>query len=216
MSVGSYVRFRSRSRHRSPIGSSRWGCRCSGPLLLSVFSSASCGRGRCASCEAYVGRTTYRSRITMVQRRSAGGDPEGPGDSFRTRVFPARVEGCPLCDRPRKGRKMPHSPALAQAPAQAPASPLASPADHRSSSVLAVLCSCFPEGLPEGAGGRPGNDGLPHCEDGSTDGEIADSPRHKTPLVLPSEGRDAGARGSPNLREQGLSCEGEDPSCSPL
>ena len=42
----------------------------------------------------------------------------------------------------------------------------------------------------------------------STDGGIADSPRRKTPLVLPCEGRDAGAQGSPNLRKQGLSLVG--------
>ena len=81
-------------------------------------------------------------------------------------------------------------------------------ANHRPSSVLAFLCSCFPEGLPEGLGGRPGNGVLPHRECRSTDGEIADSPRRKTPLVLPCEGRDAGTRGPPNLRVQVLSLVG--------
>ena len=69
--------------------------------------------------------------------------------------------------------------------------------------VLAFLCSCFPKGL-----GGPGDDVLPHREDRSTDGGIADSSRRKTPLVLPCEGRDARARVAPNLRERVLSLMG--------
>jgi len=39
--------------------------------------------------------------------------PDRPGDSFRIIVLPARAEGCPLFDRPKRGRKKPHQPALA-------------------------------------------------------------------------------------------------------
>ncbi len=68
------------------------------------------------------------------------------------------------------------------------------------SCVLAFLKDCLKDWE-----GRPGNDVLPHREGRSTDGGIADAPRRKTPLVLPCEGRDAGARVAPNLRVQGLS-----------
>jgi len=119
----------------------------------------------------YVNRKKYLPRIPTARRRSAGGDPEGSGDSFRTLGLPARAEGCPLFDRPKRGRKTPHQPARAQVPA----SPSAWPADHRSASGLTFLCSCFPEGLwwrPRIVGGdRPGKDVLPHTEDRSTDGD---------------------------------------------
>ena len=100
---------------------------------------------------------------------------------------------------------------------QAPASPPVWPADHRSSSVLAFLCSCFPEGLPEGLRGTGWylkdwgyrrDDVLPPREDRSTDGGIADSSRRKTPLVLPCEGERRRGPGFVNLWEQGLSLAG--------
>ena len=69
-------------------------------------------------------------------------------------------------------------PAAPTGPRQAPASPPAWPADHRSSSVLAFLCSCFPEGLggpagercspsPRGSVNRWGNRRLPAPQDPS-------------------------------------------------
>ena len=75
------------------------------------------------------------------------------------------------------------------------------------SCVLAFLRDCGLRSRIVG-GDRPGNGVLPHREDRSTDGGIADSSRRKTPLVLPCEGRDAGARVVRNLREQGLSLVG--------
>jgi len=39
--------------------------------------------------------------------------PDRPGDSFRTTDLPTGAEGCPLFDRPKRGRKKPHQPALA-------------------------------------------------------------------------------------------------------
>ena len=87
-----------------------------------------------------VGRQTYRSCITWVQRRSAGGDPEGPGVSPTLRPGP---RGSPLFDWPRKGRKPPHPPALAQAPASPPAWPrIIGPR------LFWRLCSCVPVFLP--------------------------------------------------------------------
>ena len=68
-------------------------------------------------------------------------------------------------------------------------------------------CSCVLAFLKDW-GGWPENGVLPHREDRSTDGGIADSWRRKTPLVLPYEGRDAKARVVRNLREQGLSLVG--------
>jgi len=58
--------------------------------------------------EHYVGRRKYLypSRLTV-------GRPDWPGNSFRTIDLPARAEGCPLFDRPKRGRKKPHQPALA-------------------------------------------------------------------------------------------------------
>jgi len=52
--------------------------------------------------EHYVGRKKY-----LYPYRSAGVGPDRPGDSFRTIVLPARAEGCPLFDRPKRGRKKP-------------------------------------------------------------------------------------------------------------
>jgi len=52
--------------------------------------------------EHYVGRRKYLypSRLTV-------GRPDWPGNSFRTIDLPARAEGCPLFDRPKRGRKKP-------------------------------------------------------------------------------------------------------------
>ncbi len=57
--------------------------------------------------------------------------------------------GCPLCDRPRKGRETPHPPALAQAPASPPAWP-------RIIGPRLFWCSCVLAFLKDGgpAGGR--------------------------------------------------------------
>jgi len=44
----------------------------------------------------YVGRNKYLSCITTVRRRSAGGDPDRPGDSFRPTGPPAQAEGVPF------------------------------------------------------------------------------------------------------------------------
>jgi len=41
------------------------------------------------------------------------GEAIGLGTYFRTAVLPTRVEGGPLFDRPKRGRKKPHQPALA-------------------------------------------------------------------------------------------------------
>jgi len=88
-------------------------------------------------------------------------------------------------------------------------------ADHRSASVLAFLCSCFPEGLwtkaKDCGEDRPEHDVRPQTEDRSPDGAIAESRRRKTPLVLlPYEGERRGGRVSPNLWNQVLSLEGRD------
>jgi len=45
--------------------------------------------------------------------RPTGVGPDRPGDSFHTIVLPARAEGGLLFDRPKRGRKKPHQPALA-------------------------------------------------------------------------------------------------------
>ena len=228
--------------------------------------------------------------------RPTAGRPDRPGDSFPTLVSPARVEGCPLRDRPKRGRKPPHPPALAQSPTSPPARPrIIGPRLFWRSCVPAFLKDCLKdwgagrgtmfsltarigqpmgksqtpraarpllfspvrgetrgtrvrstsgnrvspsqgavrptsgyrfspsqgavgrplerdrEGLArrrrglfwlscvlvflKGWGSRPGNDVLPHREDRSTDGEIADAPRRKTPLVLPCGGERRGGPG---------------------
>jgi len=49
----------------------------------------------------------------LYSYRPTGGGPDRPEDSFRTTDLPARAEGCSLFDRPKRGRKKPHQPALA-------------------------------------------------------------------------------------------------------
>jgi len=61
------------------------------------------------SCtDGYVGRKKY-----LYPYHPTGAGPDRPGDSFRAIGLPARAEGCPLFDRPKRGRKKPHQPALA-------------------------------------------------------------------------------------------------------
>ena len=119
--------------------------------------------------------------------RPAVGRLDRPGDSFRPTGPPTWAEGVPFVTGPQgtetsapTGHRSSTCSGTGFAPSVA--------ADHRPSSVLTFLGSCFPEGLPEGLGGRPGNGVLPPREDRSTDRGIADSSRRKTPLGLPCEG----------------------------
>jgi len=151
-----------------------------------------------------VGCTTYLSRIPTVRRRSAGGDPEGPGDSFRPSSSSRRRS---LFDRPTRGRKMPHQPARAQAPASPPSWPrIIGPGRFLLSCILAFLKDGEWRPRTVAETGRS-----PMLSLTARTGQPMGKPPYPgvaRPLLFSPErfrGRDARAGVSPTLREQVLS-----------
>jgi len=154
-----------------------------------------------------VGCTTYLSRIPTVRRRSAGGDPKGPGGSFRPTGPPAQAEGCPRFDRPARGRKMPHQPARAQAPGSPPSWPrIIGPRRFLLSCILAFLKDGEWRPRTVAETGRS-----PMLSLTARTGQPMGKPPYPgvaRPLLFSPErfrGRDARAGVSPTLREQVLS-----------
>ena len=120
------------------------------PLLAATARAQSRGpvNERGQAVRSYVGQQKYLSCITLVRRRSAGGDPDRPGVSFHPTGPPAWAEGVPFVTGP-KGTETAAPTGTRSGTGFAPGVAV----DHRPSSVLAFLCSCFPEGLLEEAGG---------------------------------------------------------------
>jgi len=88
---------------RSPATTRRPCLRCQRLETGTATSSRSRSRDRFhVSNAAYVGWKKY-----LYPYRPTGVGPDQPGDSFRIIVLPARAEGCPLFDRPKRGRKKP-------------------------------------------------------------------------------------------------------------